>query len=175
MENSNKLTQEEIYDKLNEELIGWINDEITIDNKLEENLEDLKSIIKTIEEKKQNTTHLKGRIFKLLLDEDPINNDMNNFLYNIVLKRNKHEIYLSSGKVKKNSINVNDYIFIQSKGIITHKMQCEEIGPVNNPNNNNVYISVKNIVTAKNEIKGKRGQGYDILDYVQTKEYINAF
>ena len=57
--------------------------------------------IKQLEEKKQNITHLKGRIFKLLLDEDPINNDMNNFLYNIVLKRNKHEIYLSSGKVKK--------------------------------------------------------------------------
>ena len=54
-------------------------------------------------------------------------------------------------------------------------MQCEEIGPVNNSKNKNVYISVKNIVTAKNEMKGKRGQGYDILDSVQTKKYINAF
>ena len=105
---------------------------------------------------------MKGRIFKFRLDDKTINYDMDNFLFNIVKNRDRNQIYLSKGRVKNESINVGDYIFIQSKNQITHYMRCKECGP--NKNKEDIEISVKDITKLIKPIKSDYlGQGYNKL------------
>jgi len=59
----------------------------------------------------------KGRLLKLKLNHDPINNDLDNFIFNIVLNRPNNNINITKGKIKVNSIDVNDYIFIQDQNL----------------------------------------------------------
>ena len=56
---------------------------------------------------------MKGRIFKFRLDDETINHDMDNFLFNIVKNRQRRQIYLTKGRVGFNTLEENDYIFIQ--------------------------------------------------------------
>ena len=106
---------------------------------------------------------MKGRIFKFRLETEPINNDMDNFLFNIVLKRNRQQIFLSKGRVLKNSLLENDYIFIQSNGLITHYMKCKSQGPLTV--DQEIEISVKDIIKISNPIKSTfKGQGYNNLN-----------
>ena len=53
---------------------------------------------------------MKGRIFKFRLDDKIINNNMDNFLFNIVNNRQRNQIYLTSGRVAFNTLEENDYI-----------------------------------------------------------------
>ena len=86
----------------------------------------------------------KGRLLKLKLNHDPINNDLDNFIFNIVLKRPNNNINITKGKLKVNSIDVNDYIFIQVENVITHYMLCKIKGPIFNSLSNKCELSIKN-------------------------------
>ena len=57
----------------------------------------------------------KGRLFKFKLDHEPINNDLDHFIFNIVLKRPNNIINIKKGKIK--DIDENDYIFIQDQNV----------------------------------------------------------
>ena len=106
---------------------------------------------------------MRGRIFKFKLSPNPINGNMDNFLFNIVMNRPNKSIYLTKGKVKENSLNKNDYIFIQSNGILTHYMKCADNGPFGSFDN--IQIKVKDIIKLNEPIKSKfKGQGYNWLD-----------
>ena len=86
-------------------------------------------ILKKFEYIKIKITIMKGRIFKFRLDDETINHDMDNFLFNIVKNRQRNQIYLTKGRVALNTLEENDYIFIQSKSKITHYMRCNSQGP----------------------------------------------
>lgn len=114
---------------------------------------------------------MKSRIFKFKLDTDPIYNDMDNFLFNIVSNRTDTQIYLSKGRVALLSLNIDDIIFIQSNGYITHYMKCKKMGPI--VYNDTIQISVKEIEKFNIPIKSQyKGQGYNILDENMTKELL---
>tara|TARA_B100000768_G_C11280089_1_gene378060 strand:+ start:3401 stop:3721 length:321 start_codon:yes stop_codon:yes gene_type:complete len=70
---------------------------------------------------------------------------MENYLNNIVMNRDRQEIYLTPGKVANMSLDENDYIFIQSNGYLTHNMKCKKKGPIKI--NGKIEISVKDITT----------------------------
>jgi hypothetical protein len=116
---------------------------------------------------------MKGRLFKFKLETEPINGNIDNFLNNIVSKRENKEIYLPNGRVAINSINENDYIFIQSNGYINHYMKCNEKGPTKK-DENEVEISVKEIKKFNKPIKSTyKGQGFNILNESNIKELLN--
>ena len=99
---------------------------------------------------------MNGRIFKFRLDNETINHDMDNFLFNIVKNRQRNQIYLTKGRVALNTLEENDYIFIQSKNKITHYMKCNSQGP---KKYDRIEISVKDIkkfeVPKESKFKGK--------------------
>ena len=122
---------------------------------------------------------MNGRIFKFNLNVEPINGDMNNFLFNIVLNRPNQVIYLpgKNGKPFRNvacdSINENDIIFIQSNALITHCMFCNKQGPIINSKGDK-EISVKDIKKFKKPINSKyKNQTFNILDKDAILELLN--
>ena len=115
----------------------------------------------------------KGRLFKFMIDTLPINNSMDNFLFNIVKNRPRQEIYITGNKVKINSLKKDDYIFIQSNGYITHYMRCKDDGPIFYNNNKDREISVKDIKKISNPIKSHFiGQGYNKLNEDEIKNIL---
>ena len=111
---------------------------------------------------------MKGRIFKFVLHESTINYDMDNFLFNIVPCRENNQIYLTKGRVRNESIDEDDYIFIQSENKITHYMRCNERGPI--INGNKIEISVKDIVKFHTPKESRYyGEGFNILSDRQVK------
>ena len=122
---------------------------------------------------------MKGRIFKFNSKVEPINGDMNNFLFNIVLNRPNQVIYLTgkngkpSRNVAYNSINENDIIFIQSNALITHYMYCNKEGP-NLNSKGEKEISIKNIKRFNKPIKSQYlNQSFNILHKDDVVELLN--
>jgi hypothetical protein len=80
-------------------------------------------------------------------------------------------MHITKGKLKINSINEDDYIFIQIDGIITHYMRCA----INGPNYNNVLntydISIKTPIKLNHpiqssnheELSNTKGHSFSIL------------
>lgn len=117
----------------------------------------------------------KGRLFKFIIDIIPINNNMDHFLFNIVKNRPKQQIYITGNKVAINSMDKNDYIFIQSGGYITHFMKCSANGPIEvlNDNQKQREIYVENITKLNNPVKSIfPGQGYNKLNDNEIKDII---
>lgn len=113
---------------------------------------------------------MKGRIFKFKLDDETINNDMDNFLFNIVKNRQRNQLYLTKGRVAFNTLEENDYIFIQSKNKITHYMKCNSQGP---KKYDRIEISVKDIKKFEVPKESKfKGQGYNKLSEEQVIELL---
>ena len=111
---------------------------------------------------------MKGRIFKLRLNTKNIDGDMDNFLFNVVQYRDNTHIYLSKGRVKNNDLDIDDYIFIQSEGKITHYMKVRQQGPFLREGDEESQISVKDINKVEYSFKSDyKGQGYNKLDYYQ--------
>ena len=115
---------------------------------------------------------MNGRLLKFKLDTIPIDGNMDNFLNNIVMNRERHQMYISKGRIAIDSINENDYIFIQSNGFITHYGLCERKGP--QIINENIELSIKNIVKFSVPVKSRfRGQGYNKLDITDISSILN--
>ena len=113
---------------------------------------------------------MKGSIFKFRLDDETINNDMDNFLFNIVKNRQRNQLYLTKGRVAFNTLEENDYIFIQSNGKITHYMKCNSQGP---KKYDKIEISVKDIEKLEIPIRSiYKGQGYNKLSEEQVIELL---
>jgi hypothetical protein len=94
---------------------------------------------------------MKGRLFKL--NKHYIDTDLDDFIFNTVLNRQNNIMHITKGKLAINSMIVDDYIFIQMDGIITHYMFCAINGPVYNNLLNTYDISIKNPVKLNNPIK----------------------
>ena len=115
----------------------------------------------------------KGRLFKFMLNGLPINGNMDNFLFNIVKNRPRNQIYITGNKVALNSLDKEDYIFIQSENHITHFMKCKNGGPVLDKTTNEREISVKDIKKLRNPVKSiYKGQGYNKLNIDQIKSIL---
>ena len=109
---------------------------------------------------------MKGRVFKLKLNS--YNGDMDNFLFNEVQNRDNTQIYLSKGRVKNNDLDIDDYIFIQSEGKITHYMKVRQQGPFLLEGDEESQISVKDITKVEPSFKSDfKGQGYNKLEHFE--------
>ena len=111
---------------------------------------------------------MKGRIFKLRLNAKNIDGDMDNFLFNKVQNRDNTHIYLSKGRVKNYDLDIDDYIFIQSEGKITHYMKVRQRGPFLREGDEESQISVKDINKVEPSFKSDfKGQGYNKLEHFE--------
>jgi hypothetical protein len=114
---------------------------------------------------------MKGRLLKFKLDNESINNDLDNFIFSVVMNRPDKTIEITKGKLEENCLEENDYIFIQANNIISHYMLCNKKGP------NNLKISIKNPIKLKNPIiktnhiifNNTKGPAYSYL----SNEHIN--
>ena len=115
---------------------------------------------------------MKARLRKFILSTEPINNDMDNFLYNIVMSREKQAFYLNS-QIGIGALNKDDLIFIQTEGYITHYCTCKEKGPILiNNNRNDRQLSINKPIKFKKPINSYielniRGQAWNILNSEQ--------
>ena len=109
----------------------------------------------------------KGRVFKFTpsgLGHSSIDEYMNN---EALLRNPFPFIHISPNKIKQNSLNKNDYIFIQFKGRITHYVRCVE-----NINTNTTEICFKNLIKLRVPLPPTPGQGYTILNDEQITNYL---
>ena len=115
----------------------------------------------------------KGRLLKLVLDNLPINRCIDNFLFNTVKNRSRQQIYITGNKIALNTLDKDDYLFIQSSGYITHFMKCKDKGPIIDKTNGEREISVKDITKLNNPVKSKYpGQGYNKLTEHDIKDIL---
>lgn len=117
----------------------------------------------------------KGRLLKFVLDYLPVNSSMDNFLFNIVTNRPRQQIYITGNKIALHTLNVDDYLFVQSSGYITHYMKCNNEGPIIDNSNGEREISVKDISKLKNPVKSKySGQAFNKLTEHDIREIITS-
>lgn len=122
---------------------------------------------------------MRGRLFKFKLDHEPINSDLDNFLFNIVLNRPNNDMFIPLKKIKENTIEENDFIFFQTNNIISHYALCKKQGPT--VNGNQLSISIKNpiklinpIIKSEHQIfNNTKGQAYNFLSENQIKYILN--
>jgi len=81
--------------------------------------------------------------------------------------RERRSIRLPDHKIKANSIEKGDYLFIQFKGRITHYAICsEDIGL------NTTEIYVREFITLANSFPAMPGQGFSFLNHEQVVNYL---
>ena len=84
-----------------------------------------------------------------------------------VSQRERLSIRLPEHKIKTNSIQEGDYLFIQFKGRITHYAICsEDIGL------NTTEIYVREFITLSNSFPAMPGQGFSFLNHEQIMNYL---
>ena len=84
-----------------------------------------------------------------------------------VSQRERLSIRLPEHKIKTNSIQDGDYLFIQFKGRITHYAICsEDIG------SNTTEIYVREFITLSSSFPAMPGQGFSFLNHEQVMNYL---
>ena len=113
---------------------------------------------------------MKGRVIKFRPTHENINNDLDNFLENVVSERPNREIYIKGRKMKTNWLDQGDYIFFQMGGVISHYALAAVAGPqkVDVDGCINGKLCIGEVTKLERPIRsqsvGIRGEGYNILD-----------
>ena len=79
----------------------------------------------------------------------------------------RRSIRLPDHKIKANSIEEGDYLFIQFKGRITHYAICSE-----NIGLNTTEIYVREFITLSSSFPAMPGQGFSFLNHEQVMNYL---
>lgn len=82
-------------------------------------------------------------------------------------QRERLSIRLPEHKIKSNSIQEGDYLFIQFKGRITHYAICSE-----NVGLNTTEIYVREFITLSSSFPAMPGQGFSFLNHEQIMNYL---